>query len=94
MAKRKARARRVLHSEQLESRLLLAPGDVIEFELQALDVNLNPLVNNTVQKGQDFVLAAFVSDIRRSPTGVFAGFLDVGFTNPDNFSVVYSETAL
>ncbi|MCO6456861.1 MAG: tandem-95 repeat protein [Pirellulaceae bacterium] len=68
-----------------------APGDIVEFELRALTVNLNPLPNNTVQQDEDFVLAAFVKDNRRFPTGVFAGFLDVAYSNPSAFSVVFSE---
>jgi hypothetical protein len=54
---------------------------LVEIQLVATDLTGNPLPNNVVQAGQQFLVSAFVQDIREdfpdSLKGVFSAYLDV-----------------
>ena len=64
---------------------------IVAFTLAVTDLYRNPLPNNQIAAGQEFTLNAFATDLRDDPRGVFAGYLDVAYTNPGAFSVIASE---
>jgi hypothetical protein len=66
-----------------------AQGPLVGFRLAALDVDGNPLPNNRVRVGDEFVLQIYVQDLRPSAnaSGVFAAFMDVEYSNEDLFSL-------
>lgn len=91
----------VLVASTMMSVLLLAgstpvratPTHTVGFSLTATNVQGVALPSSQVAVGQDFLLNAFVQDLRAgSATGVFAAFLDVAYDNPTLFSLVFSET--
>jgi hypothetical protein len=60
---------------------VVEPVDLVEIRLEATDLNGNPLPDETVQAGQQFLVSAYVQDIRTdivdSLKGVFSAYLDV-----------------
>jgi hypothetical protein len=60
---------------------VVKPVPLVEVRLNATDLNGNPLPNNRLQAGQQFLVNAYVQDIRTdivdSLKGVFSAYLDV-----------------
>jgi hypothetical protein len=65
------------HVELLESRLLLA-GESVAYILEISDPGTGTPIS-AVEVGQTFRLTAYAQDLRATPRGVFAGYLDVTF---------------
>ncbi len=64
--------------ENLEERLLLST-QLVGYQLAITDMSGTPIT--AVQVGQDFELRAYAEDLRSSPHGVFAGYMDVAYNS-------------
>lgn len=81
-------------------------NDIVAYYVDALDMNGDSLANRAnpyqVKVGEDFQIQVSVQDLRASlqASGVFAGYLDVGYSLPQGdsrdpgelFTIVYGET--
>lgn len=71
--------------------ITVATLDLVRIRLEAADNSGTPI--NTLSVGQNFVVNAYVEDLRQTPQGVFAAYLDVIY-NADlasvNGPIVYS----
>ncbi|HUG67796.1 MAG TPA: Ig-like domain-containing protein, partial [Pirellulaceae bacterium] len=71
--------------------ITVATLDLVRIRLEAANNSGTPI--NTLSVGQNFVVNAYVEDIRQTPQGVFAAYLDVIY-NADiasvNGAIVYS----
>ena len=75
-------------------------ADIVRFRLAVTDLDGRPLPGNTVTVGETFQLHGYVQDVRLdgganppgSPTGVFAGYMDVLMTNANLASIRCGET--
>ncbi|MCH5374252.1 MAG: dockerin type I domain-containing protein [Planctomycetes bacterium] len=79
---------------------------LVEIQLVATDLNGNPLKNNQISAGSDFLVSAYVQDVRDDIAdqfkGVFSAYLDVFYpqtltrpvasaTNPFGFTINFAQ---